>query len=353
MIPSKPQKERLVHLDYLRGYFVIVIIIDHLSRFPSAWQFISGRGILWATAAEGFVMISGLMIGYIRVLKGVGAPYLEIAYKLLKRALLLYFWMVISSLAYVAATWRLAEYRSMPWYNADKGDWPTVFHQVVTMEIPQLWVHFLYLYTIFLALSIPAVWLLRRRQPWLLACFSIVAYIYGLTTNTEWLKFQILFFIPAIVGFYIPSISAWWQTYSHKKALSTIILLSATISVVLSTLYIFTPYNMPNASYVNGLFNGTVFGVPRLIISALWFTALVILFQQITPWLQKYTKSVVGYLGTHSLTAYVAHGVVILGISLFLLPANNFFLNTLLGLIAILGVYAFIRIPLIKKLLPR
>lgn len=343
---------RLVHLDYLRGYFVIVIIINHLSRFPSAWQFISGRGILWATAAEGFVMISGLMIGYIRGLKNQGKPFFEVAFKLIKRALLLYAWMIIGSLSYIALAWWLAPHRNMPWYDATEGDWPTVFHQVVTMELPHLWVHFLYLYAIFLALSVPAVWLLRQRQPWLLGSFSVIAYIYGLSFNVEWLKYQIIFFLPAIAGYYLPNISSWWNRLKHRRLLVALILASAGLSLALSIAYIFFPYSVPQASYINGLFNGAVFGVPRLIISGLWFSALIIIFKQITPWLRKNSHGVMEYLGTHSLTAYITHGLVILALAIPVVP-KNFIINTLMGLVGILGVYLLIRIPVIKSVFPR
>lgn len=46
--------------------------------------------------------------------------------------------MIVGSLSYVALTWWLAPHRSMPWHDATEGDWPMVFHQVVTMELPHL-----------------------------------------------------------------------------------------------------------------------------------------------------------------------------------------------------------------------
>lgn len=347
------KSSRLVHLDYLRGYFILVIIIDHLSRFPSAWQFITGRGILWATAAEGFVIISGLMIGYVRGFKNSSSKFTSIALKLIKRALLLYVWMVIMSLFYVFTTWQLASYRSMPWYNAPTGGWATVWHQVITMQLPHPWVHFLYLYTYFLLFSIPVVWLLRQKQPWIVACLSIIFYIYGQFTHTEWLKIQIIFFIPAIIGYYLPNIQAWWHNYRYKNNITAAILITAGVSVVISVLYTFFPNIMPHASIVNGWFDGANFGIPRIAVSSIWFMALLFIFNKITPWLKKYTFGIIEYFGTHSLTAYIGHGVVILAMSLVLLPANNFLLNTLLGAIALLGVYFLIRVPFIKRFLPR
>lgn len=54
---------------------------------------------------------------------------------------------------------------------------------------------------------------------------------------------------------------------------------SAGLSMALFIAYIFFTYSVPQASYINGLFNGAVFGVPRLIISAIWFSAFMIIFK--------------------------------------------------------------------------
>lgn len=345
--------DRLISLDYLRGYFIIVIIVDHLYRFPSAWEFITGRGLLWATAAEGFLMISGLMIGYVRGLKNYNKPFTYVASKLFKRSLLLYGWMVLGSLLYVALTWSLAPIRNIPWYNVPIGDWTTAINKIVTMQTPHAWVHFLYLYAIFLMLSIPTVWLLRKDQPWIVACLSIIGYIYGLHANIEWLRSQVIFFIPAIVGFYTPSILTWWGKWHRKKTFTLLIYAAALTTMITSAIYTAYEQVIPGAETVNALFAVEKFGIARVGIAALWFTALVLLFQKITPWLQKYTFNIVNYLGTHSLTAYVAHGLVLCAISLIVPASDNFFVNTFAGLAAVLGVYALIRLPIIQKILPR
>lgn len=347
------QSNRLVSLDYLRGYFIIVIIIDHLSRFPSAWQLITGQGLLWATAAEGFLMISGLMIGYVRGLKDKSRPFSNVASKLLKRSLLLYVWMVIGSLLYVALTWNLATLTNMPWYNAPTGDWAVVVNQVITMQVPHVWVHFLYLYAIFLALSVPAVWLLRYNQPWIIACFSIVGYIYGLEAGIEWLRLQIIFFIPVIAGFYIPAITTRWRSNQYKLFMTRFILISALVTVCISAFYVMNESAIPGAAKVNQIFTIERFNIARVAISALWFTALVLAFHRITPWLQSRPFGVVRHFGTHSLTAYIAHGLVLCGVSIAIPIKDSFIVNTLAGFAAVLGVYVFIRLPVLRKLLPR
>src|SRR6478752_2733089 len=99
MKPTIPASSasRFLALDYLRGFFIIVIIVDHLWRWPSLFEFISGRGELWSSAAQGFIIISGLLIGYIRGYKNRDQPLWGITKKLLKRGLTLYVWMFITT----------------------------------------------------------------------------------------------------------------------------------------------------------------------------------------------------------------------------------------------------------------
>lgn len=99
--------ERMLVLDYLRGFFIMIIIADHLWRWPNLFEYVSGRGELWSSAAEGFVIISGLLVGYVRGYKNREKPMLEVAKKLVIRGIMLYIWMIIVSIALVWATWSL------------------------------------------------------------------------------------------------------------------------------------------------------------------------------------------------------------------------------------------------------
>lgn len=45
---------RIHTIDILRGFFMFMIIVDHLELFPNGFDFLTGRGLLWMSAAEGF-----------------------------------------------------------------------------------------------------------------------------------------------------------------------------------------------------------------------------------------------------------------------------------------------------------
>lgn len=354
---------RLLSLDYLRGYFILVIIIDHLWKFPSAWALMSGQAKLWVTAAEGFVIISGFMIGYVRGRKGLKLPFLTIAGKLLSRAALLYFWMIVVSMGYIALEWsKLVP--NMPYTKILTGDHTSYLDALTQVAIggePHIWIHFLYLYAIFLTLAVGAVYLLRRRLAWVLTIATLTIYLLGLLLDHEWMKWQVIFFIPSIAGFYFDTIRSWWRNISHtvRHQLQNGLWALSGMLLFLSVLASFAPWALPESfvQWSAGAFDTEGFSPLRVIVAGLWFTSLALIFERITPSLQKYTFGIMEYFGTHSLTAYIAHGYIICLVNyLFSISVPALWqmpYNTLLGLITILGTYAIIRLPIIRTILPR
>ena len=356
---SKTTSSRLLALDYLRGFFIAIIIIDHMWRFPSLGALLSGQAKLWMTAAEGFVIISGFLIGYIRGSKGLRLPFSSIARTLALRSLLLYCWLIIASLFYVWIEW-FDVVRSMPYTPtavAGVRDWGSMLTSIATFDHTHTWVHFLYLYAIFLALSIPVVWLLRKKLPWVVAIGSLVFYLIGLSSDIEWLKWQVIFFIPSIVGFYFDAIRAKWNQLGKNKQrqLSLYLFLVVLSTLLISIVSVFLPELLPSSSVaqLEKLFLIESFLPLRVMIAFVWFLGIAMLFSYLTPWVKRYTYGVLEYIGTHSLTAYIAHGLIICLVNLFLPDSTSILVNTAYNLIAILAVYAFIRMPIVRDVLPK
>src|SRR5438445_144468 len=85
-----PPSSRILALDLLRGYLILVIASVHLSYYPSLLGIFDGRGQLWVSEAEGFFFISGLLIGIIRQ-RDISRSGLALACrKVLKRGFRLY-----------------------------------------------------------------------------------------------------------------------------------------------------------------------------------------------------------------------------------------------------------------------
>ena len=360
------KKERIDTFDFLRGYFIIVIIVDHLWKFPSLWSGMSGEARLWVTAAEGFVMISGFLIGYIRGFKGSKLPFKTIAHTLLRRGLMLYFWMVIVSVFYLILDWQFKSiFPNIPSSPAPKGDWLEALRLIVTMDHPHLWIHFLYLYAIFLILSIGAVWLFRKQLSWVVGAASLVIYLGGLAWDIEWMKWQLIFFLMAVIGFHFETIRSWWRAQSPRTRnyLSAALYLAALATVALSCIATYQQSLLPAgiAAQLGDIFVIEKFTPLRVVLSFLWVGALGFLFHAFARGIKKYSFGVLTFLGTHSLSAYIIHAVVICFVNAILLPFDydagsapyRFIINTVLGALTVAGVYALLKIPLIARIIPR
>ena len=58
--------KRILTFDLMRGWFLLAITINHIAFFPNGLGWISGRGGLYVTTAEGFFLVSGIVLGIVR-----------------------------------------------------------------------------------------------------------------------------------------------------------------------------------------------------------------------------------------------------------------------------------------------
>lgn len=353
---SEKPSQRLLALDYLRGFFIVVIIIDHLWRWPSLYEAITGKGQLWVTAAEGFVIISGLLVGYIRGYKNRDTPLLEVSVKLWKRALLLYLWLVIMSLVYTALMWYVPTQGTTVWIEIAKGDWNTLIMSSITMTDVHTWVYFLYIYALLLAVTPAFVWLLRRRLIWAVVLLTFIGYTIGRITTIEWLQWMPMFFLPAIAGYYMPSIQKWWQGRStaSKRGITTGLFALAGFTLLLSVICTFILPHHPIAAALNHAFTKEVsFNVARIPIALLWFAGLVMLFEYCQKFIGRWFGWLLLPFGLRSLTAYILHGGILFLIAFLLIDRSDVWYNTLIGTGALLATLVLIKLPFIQKVVPR
>jgi len=350
------KQNRLETLDHLRGFFIIVIIIDHLSRWPSVFSLITGKALLWVTAAEGFVAISGLLVGYVRGYKNQSLPFRDVSVKLLRRALLLYVWSLIASIAYVAIIWNVHLTGGSPSTPMPAGDWRTFLVDLFTMQYTWVWVHFLTLYAIFLAASPIAIWFFRRGQAWIVAVISFALLALGWATKSEALQWQFLFFIPSIAGFYLHNIQSWWQRIGKQKQvlISTTTIGFTLLTIIISALFTFYAQSFQAAAnYINTvLFAKDSISLWRASLAFVWFIGFMFAFYKLRAVISKYLNWLLIPIGTHSLTAYILHGVALCTISFFTTSSDNYIVNSLLGLTAVMITWGLLKIPLVRRVIP-
>src|SRR3984885_13034058 len=62
---AAPASKRILGFDLIRGFLLLVILINHIELPPNFYDFFTGRGRLFVSAAEGFFFLSGLLVGMV------------------------------------------------------------------------------------------------------------------------------------------------------------------------------------------------------------------------------------------------------------------------------------------------
>lgn len=353
--PAKKESTRLVFLDYLRGFFIVVIVIDHLGRWPSLLEFFTGRGTLWVNAAFGFVIISGLLIGYVRGYKNRREPFSVILKKILPRSLLLYLWLVIGTVVYAAITWYVTNKDLLAWVEIPVGDWGTLVVSALTFAYTNNWVHFLALYSLFLLVSPIALYLFRKRLAWIVLLLSVATYVIGLLHNIEWLQWQILFFVPSIAGFYLENIARFWNRQNKaRKSMIVSIFFSITLLTIIGS--VITSRIMPESNFsilINTYFVHSPLSILSVTLSFFYFVAFILLFSKYEKGIGRYLGWLLHPLGTRSLTAYIVHPITLIICALFIGKSDSIIINTLLGIICVIGTWILVKQKIVQKIIPR
>ena len=360
------KRDRILALDILRGYFIAVIIIDHLAWQTNLFEPFTGKGLLWASAAEGFFTISGILVGYIygpRILTATKKTFQRIW----QRALLLYVLFVGSTLTFTLLAYII------PSSRAPDGTWSGSFLNLLLSTLSFQYAYglndFLSRYALFMLFAPLIVWVLakyKRRA------------VIGITTLaiTLWLYLQILapasplrdiaiweiIFVPSIIiGFYLPSIEHWFKSLRRAQ---WVIIISLTLAVTIPTYLLgfiyestqsgglFVSVFHPDSNLVStinhinesvaSLVDKTSLGVLRLAVGVFWFWLLYMFTRRFEKPIDKWSFGFFSFAGRNSLTAYVVHAFVIFFIAILAQnPTGGYvFEKTLVSLLAVLVTIA-------------
>jgi enterochelin esterase-like enzyme len=211
-IAYRPAAGRDLRLDFLRGFAVFAMVVDHLGG-PSPLQLLTGGNRFITSAAEGFVCISGLLVGlvYHRVAErdGLGTSIR----RLLERALQLYVLAVGLTLILLP----LSEMLDLPWAQGiDLRDPLALIMSIVTLHRTYYLVDVTLLYSLLLLLAPLALALMADGRSWVVLAISWLIWA-GYQRYPEFFDFtwpiegnylfiiaswQVLFFTPMVLGFH-------------------------------------------------------------------------------------------------------------------------------------------------------
>ncbi|HET9721460.1 MAG TPA: OpgC domain-containing protein, partial [Candidatus Saccharimonadales bacterium] len=160
------KSKRILAFDLIRGFFLLVIMIDHVELYPNGWDFFTGKGRLWVSAAEGFFFLSGLLIGMIykrRLYLGMKFIFK----KMWKRALELY--LAGTLLTFVFLSWvEFTHHAPIKDALPSPFPWHHDIVQALLMRFTYGWADFLVRFAILMLIA-PFVFYVISRGKWWLA----------------------------------------------------------------------------------------------------------------------------------------------------------------------------------------
>jgi hypothetical protein len=363
--------KRILTFDLLRGFFLLVIMVDHIELYPNGWDFFTGKGRLWVSAAEGFFFMSGLLIGMIYKRRlALGMKF--IFKKMWTRALELY--IVGVGLTFVFLAWALfTGHNGLKDALPQPFDWGHYSVQALLMRFTYGWADFLVRFAILMLIA-PFVFLLVAKRLWWLALAGIIT-AWALRGQGFTLSWQLIFNLGIIIGFYWHELENRFRSFSAnrrrliKRSMAAAALISFTLSYasvfVLSLLFHLwganlLPHWLQHVAYDWANWNADVWlyvdkwtmGPLRVVLFFIWFPVLYWLVRRYEEPIAKATRGIVELLGRNSLFVYTVHSFIVFAFKLYLIPPKTgFIVNFLITGLALALLIAIT--TLYKRFQPR
>ncbi len=376
---------RLNSLDFLRGLFLIIILVNHIALFPNLFMFITGKSQLWMSAAEGFMAVSGLLIGYIYTRKMAKEP-VKTSKGILRRALKVYIATILLGIfcmlfIYFIDPVPVEDIRFMS--TLKEGGIISFAWSIINLSFAFHWAEFLSNYAIFIALAPLALWLIAKRKAWIVALISTIVWLNAFNISAENTIFvrsswQIIFFVSVIIGAYlIPIRNFIDKKFSEKqKTVSLYVLWGSALAIFIVSTFLTWGYTFINESIIpishtflgtfanwwwltgipeSSLIEKSHLGIIRLAAGVVTFWALFTFAEVHLKKLNKFTKNIVELTGKNGLSAYVVHSIIaLIVLALPAIPVENnigkVVINTIITALCIYLLYFFThRAPLIIK----
>lgn len=205
----QPESGRDLRFDFLRGFAVLAMVVDHLAG-PSVLYWVTGGNRFYTSAAEGFVFISGLIVGvvYRRLAEREGLG--RALRRLLERAWQLY----VLTIGLTLVVLPLSELLNLPWARGvDLSDPAGLVWSILVLHQTYYLVDIPLLYTLLLAVAPVALVLMSERRTWIVLAGSWALWaghqIFPLRSDIPW----------SIEGNYLFYFSAWQVLFFTAMAM--------------------------------------------------------------------------------------------------------------------------------------
>jgi enterochelin esterase-like enzyme len=304
-------------LDLLRGCLVVAMLVDHLGGY--SWlYFVTGGNQFFVSAAEGFVCLSGLVMGlvYARLIEREGLW--SATRRALRRAATLYLWAIALAVGFQAVSALAGASWAEPFDGV--GDLWAFALGVATLRIGAYLADVLMLYALLVLAAPAALALLARGRGdvvvgvsiglWGLHQFGLTGPINAVSEGLVWFPpfaWQLVFVVGLVIGYQWRALRAWMAGRAWPPALVGLGLAAAGLIVLAA----WAP-GSPLAEPVAAFFGKEDLRVGRLLTAAIFFPLLFGLASLIWRPLRAGLGWLLIPLGQRALLAYSLHLVLAL-----------------------------------------
>lgn len=351
---KRVSRERILALDILRGLFMVCIVVDHtLGWSPSIISMFAGQGGLFASAAEGFFAISGILVGYVYREKIVSSTKWVYG-KLWKRSLLLY--LLTVGFSFVFYFWSLLLPSSSYGIDQWQGDFIMFVESTLTLSSVYGWHDFLAKYAVFMLFAPFALWLCSKGKAYLVLIISLIIWwVFRDQSNAAW---QIIFVFGIVIGYYLNHIEPTFINFNRvAKKIPYFTLLSLASATYLLSVFAFTAAPVALSIFPDFIveaitqlthfrnyyfFPRNEMSIQRLLVVVLWFSAIYTFIRKHEVAIESKTRSLFSIIGRNSLFVFIFHGAllfVLYGLIGTQGERTNIALNTLIHIVLIIIVF--------------
>ncbi len=356
----------------MRGYFLCVILLNHLQYYPSGLDLFTGRGFLYVSTAEGFFAVSGIVLGIIRGRKLIEAPFKKAASLLWKRSFQLYITSIVLTLLFTFVGWFFINDDGLKYgiYTNWSNIWDLLW-QTITLQYTYGWADFLRYYALFLFFAPAALWLLRKGYWYLVVAASLSVWcLFPLSPwpveHSQPISWQVIFFGGFIIGYYWPILVEHWQKISIKsrKIIGATLISTAIVTIIAAAVLVF-------GHYLGGVIGPAIDSVhhvieqgfhkdrlpfTRIILGAIWFWAFFWVLRKYEDVIVKKVGWFFLPLGSNSLYVYTIQAFIVFFAHLFILKPNettSIIINLAVSTAALALLWIAVRTKFLMKIIPR
>jgi enterochelin esterase-like enzyme len=362
----RPDGTRDLRLDFLRGFAVLAMVVDHIGG--SSWLYaITGGNRFYTSAAEGFIFMSGLLVGVVYGRIALRDGFVLAMRRALERAGVLYLLTIGVTLPLLV----ISEVLELPWATGVYLTDPlAIVIGVLTLHRTYYLIDVMVLYTLLLAVAPLALYLLVQGQTRLLLAGSwglwLAFQLAPEQADIPWQiagnylfhfsAWQVLFFTAMALGYHRQRVARWFPPRTQRALLvltglgfAGLLVLYRLGDTVWQWVAIKNPALVdPDNALVLVFGKGDV-RPGRVVASAIVFAFLYLLVTVAWRPLYRSLGWLLMPLGQNPLYAYTAHIVIVVLLSTALLPvggslsAQGRWLNTLVQLGGVLLLWLLIR----------